>query len=80
MAKKVKVYSAPWCPWCRRTKEWLKSKNIAFEEVNVDEDRKAAEEMVKKSGQTGIPVTEIDGQIIIGFDRPKLAKALGVSE
>lgn len=78
--KRVVIYSASWCPWCRREKEWLKTKGIAFTDVNVDEDRSAAEEMIKKSGQTGIPVTEIDGEIIIGFDRPRLAKALGVKE
>lgn len=80
MAKNVKIYSAPWCPWCRREKEWLKSKGVTFEEIDVDADRKAAEDMIRKSGQTGIPVTDIEGEIIVGFDRPRLAKLLGISE
>lgn len=53
---------------------------IKFQEINVDEDKAAAEEMVRKSGQRGIPVTEIDGDIIIGFDRQRLAKLLGIQE
>ena len=72
----VKIYSTSSCPWCVRAKEWFKEKGIPFEDVNVQEDRAAAEEMVKKSGQTGVPVIEIDGKIIIGFNLPEIEKAL----
>ncbi|MBI4010210.1 MAG: glutathione S-transferase N-terminal domain-containing protein [Candidatus Aenigmarchaeota archaeon] len=78
MTHKVTVYSAPWCPWCNKTKEWLNAHKIKYENKDVDKDPKSAEEMVKKSGQTGIPVTEIDGEIIIGYDVPRLSKALGI--
>ena len=75
---KVTIYSAPWCPWCNKTKQWLKAHKIKYREKDVDEDHNAAEEMVRKSSQTGIPVIEIDGEIIIGYDVPRLSKALNV--
>ncbi len=73
---KVKVYSTPTCPWCVREKEFLKENNIAFEEINVAADEKAAQEMFDRSGQMGVPVTDVGGEIIVGFDKPKLKKAL----
>ncbi len=75
---KVTIYTAVWCPWCKRTKEWLKANNIPYDEKDVEADPKNAEEMVQKSGQTGIPVTDVDGQIVVGFDVPALKKVLGV--
>jgi len=78
MAHKVTVYSAPWCPWCNKSNEWLDAHKIKYENKDVDKDPKSAEEMVKKSGQTGIPVTDVDGEIIIGYDVPRLSKALGI--
>jgi glutaredoxin len=57
-------------------KEFLKENKIKFEEVNVQEDREAAIEMIEKTGQNGVPVTEVDGKIIIGFDEEKLREAL----
>ena len=73
---KVKVYTTPTCPWCARLKDFLKENNIEFEEINLAEDHDAAKEMVEKSGQMGVPATEIDSQMIIGFDKPALEKAL----
>lgn len=73
---KVKVYSTTTCPWCVKVKELLKSKNVKFEDINVGLDQKAAEEMVRKSGQMGVPVTEIDGKIIVGFDKEAIEEAL----
>jgi len=73
---KVKIYTTTTCSWCARVKEFFKEHKIEYEEVNVGEDREAAEEMVKKSGQMGVPVTEIDGEMIIGFNEEKLKKAL----
>ncbi len=72
----VLVYSTKTCPWCHKAKEYLKEKGIKFEDVRVDEDRKQAELMVKKSGQMGVPVIDIDGKIIIGFDRDAIDEAL----
>lgn len=74
----VKVYSAPWCPFCRMAKEWLKEHNIPFEDINVQEDREASLYILEKTGQTAIPVIEIDGKFIIGFDEKKLKEVLKV--
>nr|MBT6995204.1 NrdH-redoxin [Candidatus Woesearchaeota archaeon]MBT7237239.1 NrdH-redoxin [Candidatus Woesearchaeota archaeon] len=73
---KVKVYSTQSCPYCKMAKEWLKEKNIKFEEVDVTSDQEAQKEMVDKSGQMGVPVIEVDGEILVGFDKPKLEKLL----
>ena len=73
---KVKVYSTSTCYFCVKLKEFLHQHKIPFENIDVNEDRKAAAEMIKKSGQTGVPVLDINGEIIIGFDQPKIKKAL----
>jgi len=73
---KVKIYTTPACPFCHLAKEFLKEKGIEFEEVDVLKDEKAAEEMIKKSGQMGVPVIEIDGEIVVGFDKEKIEKLL----
>lgn len=78
MPKRVKVYSTPVCPWCVKAKEFLTAHRIPFEEVNVAVDKKAAQEMIDKSGQMGVPVIEVDSEIIVGFDRERLSKALGL--
>jgi len=76
--KKVKIYSTPTCPFCIMTKKFLKDNNIEFEDIDVSRDKKAAEEMVMKTGQMGVPVVEIDGEIVIGFDRDKIKKLLNL--
>lgn len=73
---KVKIYSTPSCPWCHRAKEFLKKNNVDFEDIDVSSSQKAAKEMVKKSGQQGVPVIDIGGTIIVGFDEPAIRKAL----
>ena len=78
MDKKVKVYSTPTCPYCIRAKQFLKDSNIDFDNIDVSSDQVAADEMVKKSGQIGVPVLDIDGQIITGFDREAISKVLGL--
>ena len=65
----IKVYSTPSCPWCTVAKKYLTSKNIQFEDVDVSKNREAAMEMVQKSGQRGVPVIDINGSIIVGFDQ-----------
>ncbi len=76
MIKKIKVYGVPGCPFCKRTKEFLKSKGLNFEDIDVAADHNLAKEMIKKSGQMSIPVIEIDGEIIIGFDKEKIETLL----
>jgi len=73
---KVKVYSTPSCPWCHKAKDFLKEKNVEFEDIDVRADQKAADEMMKKSGQMGVPVIDIDGKIIVGFDKEEMEKLL----
>ncbi|UZE93925.1 MAG: glutathione S-transferase N-terminal domain-containing protein [Candidatus Pacearchaeota archaeon] len=77
---KVKVYSTPICPWCGKLKDWLKEKNIEFEEIDVSIDLDSAKKMVEKTGQMGVPVTEIDGRFIVGFDINKLKQLLKIKE
>ena len=72
----ITVYSADWCGFCKMVKQYLSQKGIEFTEKNVDSDPGAADEAVSKSGQRGIPVTDIDGQIIVGFDRAAIDHAL----
>lgn len=72
----ISVYSADWCAFCRATKEYLDKKGVQYQEKNVEVDHTFAQEAVNKSGQTGIPVIDIDGTIIIGFDRPRIDAVL----
>lgn len=74
--KKIKVYSTPDCPWCKRLKQYLKEKGVRFEEIDVSTNDKAREEMVEKSGTLAVPQTEINGKIIVGFDVHALENAL----
>jgi len=76
--KKVMVYSTSTCPFCVQAKDFLKKMKVPFEDINVNEDRKAAMEMIQKSGQTGVPVLDIDGEVITGFDLKKIKKALKI--
>ena len=72
----VKVYSTPTCPWCIKAKEFLTANKIKFEKINVAEDEKARKYIIEKSGQMGVPVIEIDKEIIVGFDESKIKKLL----
>jgi len=78
MAKKVKVYSTPTCPYCIRAKQFLKDGAVVFDDIDVSKDQDAAQEMIKKSGQMGVPVIDIDGELIVGFDKEKIRKILGI--
>ena len=75
---KVTVYSTQACPWCVKLKDWLNEHKIAFKDIDVSKDETAAMEMVAKSGQMGVPVTDIDGNIVVGFDVDELKKRLKI--
>ncbi|MBI2452548.1 glutathione S-transferase N-terminal domain-containing protein [Candidatus Pacearchaeota archaeon] len=76
--KTILIYSTPYCPWCRRAKEFLKEHKIKFKNIDVSSNEKYAREMIQKSGQMGVPVIDINGEIIIGFDEERLKKALNI--
>lgn len=73
----VKVYSTPTCPFCTMAKNYLKQNDIAFEDVDVSKDREQAMDMIRKSGQRGVPVIDYEGEIIVGFDKKRLAELIG---
>ena len=77
-AKEVKVYSTLTCPWCKKAKQFLDANGIAYQDLNVAQDRAARDEMVKKSSQTSVPVIIIDGEIVVGFNEPVLKTKLGI--
>ena len=78
MGKNVTVYSTPTCPFCVRAKQFLKENKIPFQDIDVSIDQAKADEMIKKSGQMGVPVMDIDGKIIVGFDKEEIKAALGI--
>jgi len=78
MAKNVKVYSTPTCPYCIGLKQFLKEKNVDFQDIDVSSDQSAVEEMKQKTGQMSVPALDIEEQIIIGFDEQAIANALGL--
>lgn len=65
----IKVYSTQTCPWCHRLKEYLQSKGVQFEDIDVSDNEDAAQEMIERSGQMGVPVADMNGKIIVGFDQ-----------
>ncbi len=75
----VTIYSTPTCPYCKMAKEYLTKHHIVYKNIDVSEDTVKAEEMIKKSGQMGVPVIDVHGTIITGFDEKQLGKALGLS-
>jgi len=76
--KRVTVYSTPTCTWCTTLKTHLKKNNIRFTDIDVSKDQKAAEAMTKRSGQQGVPQTDIGGVMIVGFDKNKINSLLGI--
>jgi len=74
----VKVYTTNHCPYCKMAKDFLKENNIEFEDVNVGENHEAAHEMIEKSGQMGVPVLDVNGKIIVGFNKKEIKKALNL--
>ena len=74
----IKIYSTSTCPWCKKAKAYLTEKGIEFESVDVSSDEKAQKEMIDRSGQMGVPVLDIDGKIVIGFDKEKIDELLNI--
>ena len=74
--KKVVIYSTPTCPYCKRAKDYLSQKGIPYADINVAQDREKAKEMIDKSGQMGVPVITVDGEVVVGFNQTLLDKLL----
>ncbi|MFC2124299.1 glutaredoxin domain-containing protein [Bacteroidota bacterium] len=77
--KRVTVYTTPSCPWCTTVKNYLRKNGVRYSEVDVASDQNAAQNMVSKSGQQGVPQTEVDGKMVIGFDQTKLNQLLEIT-
>ncbi len=73
---KIKVYTTPTCPYCIELKDWLKDQNIAFDEIDISQNETAKEEMIEKSGEMRVPQIEINGKMIVGFEKEEIKKAL----
>lgn len=76
----VKVFSTPSCPYCELLKQFLKDKEVKFEAIDVSEDQESQNYIIEKTGKMAVPVTEIDDQIIVGFDREKILKLLNLKD
>ncbi len=75
---RIILYTTPSCPWCNRLKQYLKTLNFKYHDIDVSKDPKIAEELVRRTGQTGVPQAEINGQMVVGFDKPKIDRLLGL--
>ena len=78
-AKRVTVYSTPTCSWCNTLKTWLGKNNIRYTDIDISKDQRAAEDLVRRSGQQGVPQTDVNGRIVVGFDQAKLSELLEIS-
>ncbi|MBU4205144.1 glutaredoxin family protein [Patescibacteria group bacterium] len=76
--KKVIIYSTPSCVYCKMAKDWMENNSIAFTEYDLSRDTDKRDEMIEKTGQMAVPVFDIDGEIIIGFDKNKISQILGI--
>ena len=76
---RVIVFSTPTCTYCNAAKRYFREKGIRFKDVDVSRDQAAARDMVRRSGQMGVPVIDIGGKIVVGFDRPRINQYLGLS-
>ena len=72
MTQQVTIYTTPTCSWCQVVKDYLSKRGITYEEVDVAADVNRARELVEKTGQYGVPVLDIDGEMVVGFDRPRI--------
>lgn len=76
---RVIVFSTPTCTYCNMAKKYFREKGVRFKDVDVSRDAAAARDMVRRSGQQGVPVIDIGGKIIVGFDRPRIDRLLGLN-
>ena len=74
----VNIYTTPTCVYCQMAKEFFKENNVSYQEHDVSSDAKAREEMINKSGQMGVPVIDVEGEIVIGFDKERLSELLNI--
>ena len=74
----VTIYTTPTCVYCKMTKEYFKANNVAYTEKDVAIDAAARQEMMDRSGQMGVPVIDINGELIVGFNKEKIAELLGI--
>ena len=74
----LKIYTTPTCVYCQMAKEFFKENNVSYQEHDVSSDAKAREEMINKSGQMGVPVIDVEGEIVIGFDKERLSELLNI--
>ncbi|MFC1741122.1 glutaredoxin family protein [Nanoarchaeota archaeon] len=72
----IKIYSTPTCPWCKKLKAWLDEKGVKYDDIDVSADQAVSQEMIKKSGQMGVPQTEINGKMIVGFNQEAIEAEL----
>ncbi|NOZ00201.1 MAG: NrdH-redoxin [Chloroflexi bacterium] len=77
---RVIVFSTPTCSFCRKAKQYFRSRGVPFRDVDVSRDQAAARDMVRRSGQQGVPVIDIGGKIVVGFNRPKIDRLLGLTK
>lgn len=73
----INIYTTPTCPYCDQAKAYFKGKNVKFKEIDVTRDSEKAQEMIRKSGQMSVPVIEINGEIVIGFNKAKINALIG---
>lgn len=76
---RVILFTTPSCTYCRSAKQYLRQRGVPFKDVDVSRDSTAARDMVRRSGQQGVPVIDIGGKIVVGFDRPKIDRMLGLN-
>ena len=76
----IKVYSTPTCVYCKTLKGYLQKNKVAFEDIDVSKDEKQLQKMIKDSGQMGVPVVQIDSEVIVGFDKAKIDKLLNINQ
>ena len=74
----IKIYTTPTCAFCKMAKDYFKSKNLEYTEYDVSKDIPKQKEMIEKTGQFGVPVIDVNGKIVIGFDKPKINEYLGI--
>lgn len=75
----ITIYTTPTCVYCKMTKAFFKEHNVAYEEKDVSRDANARDEMIAKSQQMGVPVIDVSGELVIGFDKPRLSQLIGIT-